>query len=230
MQSEGKRKFNIKMRLLLMISLPACIISMALMFYAWYSLSSGLKNEAVEAVSLLANSVKASYDNMKGEFRLDENNNLWKGDENLTERMENIDVYTDGMDAEVTICYGKTRMLTSLKDASTGERIIGTDIDDNVWATLQAGEVYTTKDIVINGKPYVASYVPMYDQSGKVIGAAFAGQPLTAIESFIDTKVGSFVALAVLLLIVSILLSLISATNMAKSILLSQNAIQEMST
>lgn len=62
MQSEGKRKFDIKMRLLLMISLPAFIISMALMFYAWYSLSSGLKNEAVEAVSLLANSVKASYD------------------------------------------------------------------------------------------------------------------------------------------------------------------------
>lgn len=230
MQSEGKRKFDIKMRLLLMISLPAFIISMALMFYAWYSLSSGLKNEAVEAVSLLANSVRASYSNMKGEFRVDENNNLWKGDENLTEQMENIDVYTDGMDAEVTICYGKTRMLTSLKDASTGERIIGTDIDDKVWATLQAGEVYTTKNIVINGRPYVASYVPMYDQSGKVIGAAFAGQPLTAIEAFINVKVRSFVAMAIVLLIVSVLLSLISATSLAKSIVLAESSIQEMST
>ncbi len=230
MESSGKFKFNIKERLLLMIALPAVIISVALMIYAWFSLSDGLKNEAVEAVSLLANSVGASYSNIEGEFRLDENGELWKGEQNLTANMEDIDVYTDGMDADVTICYGKTRMLTSLRDISTGERIIGTDISDEVWTTLQKGQVYTTQDITINGKPYVASYVPLKDGSGQVIGAAFAGQPLTSIETYISAKVRNFVMVAFGMLIATVLLSLISATSLARSIVLAEKAVIEMST
>lgn len=230
MQRKGKAKFNVRGRLLLMIALPAFIISVMLMIYAWFSLSSGLKNEAVEAVSLLANSVGASYANMEGEFRLDENGDLWKGEENLSAQIEEIDVYTDGMDADVTICYGKTRKLTSLRDASTGERIIGTDISDEVWATLQTGQLYTTKDITINGKPYVASYVPLKDENGQVIGAAFAGQPLTSIEAFIDSKVRNFILVAVGMLIVAIIISLISSTSMARSIVLAKEAVQEMAT
>ena len=229
MQSEGKRKFNIKMRLLLMISLPALIISTALMFYAWYSLSSGIRNEAVEAVSLLANSVRAAYNNMKGDFRVDDNGDLWKGEENLSQQMENVDVYADGMDTEITVCYGKTRMLTTLKDAATGERIVGTDIDDNIWETLQTGENYTIRDLLINGKHYVACYVPVTDMSGKVVGAVFAGQPVTSFQSFIDQKVIRFVVMTLALMIISILLSLISATSMAKAVVLTKNAIQEMS-
>lgn len=229
MESGRKFKFNIRERLLLMISLPAVIISVILMIYAWFSLSDGLKNEAVEAVSLLANSVGASYSNIDGEFRLDENGEFWKGEQNLSANMEDIDVYTDGMDADVTICYGKTRMLTSLRDISTGERIIGTDISDEVWATLQKGQVYTTQDITINGKPYVASYVPLKDGSGQVIGAAFAGQPLTSIEAFISAKVRNFVIVAVGMLIVAVLISLISATSLARSIVLAEKAVIEMS-
>lgn len=230
MESSGKFKFSVKERLLLMIVLPAAIISVALMIYAWFSLSDGLKNEAVEAVSLLANSVGASYSNIEGEFRLDENGELWKGEQNLTANMEDIDVYTDGMDADVTICYGKTRMLTSLRDVSTGERIIGTDISDEVWATLQKDQIYTTQDITINGKPYVASYVPLKDGSGQVIGAAFAGQPLTSIETYISAKVRNFVMVAFGMLIATVLLSLISATSLARSIVLAEKAVIEMST
>ena len=68
--------------------------------------------------------------------------------------MEEIDGYAAGSDADVTICFGKTRRLTSLRDSKTGERILGTDISDEVWATVQRGDKYETTDIVINGLKY----------------------------------------------------------------------------
>ena len=70
--------------------------------------------------------VKASYMNLNdGDFSLNENGDLVKGDYNISEHIEEIDSFTEGMDTDVTVFYGDTRMATSLLDSS-GNRIIGT--------------------------------------------------------------------------------------------------------
>lgn len=217
---------NIRIRLMAMMTVPALLISVVLMFYARYTLSSGLETEALEGLNLLASSVKGSYDNMEGDWSLDENQEIWKGDVNLSDQMEEIDSFVKGTTADVTICYGKTRRLTSLRDASSGERILGTDISDEVWARVQKGETYETADIVINNLEYVAVYMPLRNESGQVIGVVFAGQPLTEVKSFISTKVTSFILISVVLLIIVCAVGIICATSMTKVIVKAKNVVE----
>lgn len=226
MKTEGKTRFSVRMRLIAITALPAVIISVVLMFYARYSLTSGLQTEALDGLKLLAQALKSSYTTMAGDWRLDEDLNLWKGEENLTAIMDEIDFYVEGSDADVTICYGKTRRITSLRDSSTGERILGTDISDEVWAAVQRGETYETTDIVINGLDYVAVYIPLEDASGKVIGVVFAGQPLTSVNEFISSKVLAFVGISVIMLIIMFVIGLISASSMTNAIVRAKNVVE----
>lgn len=221
-----KTRVSVRLKLIAMVSLPALIISLVLMFYARYSLTSGLQTEALEGLSLLAQCLKSSYTTMAGDWRLDENQELWKGEENLSAIMDEIDSYVAGSNADVTICYGKTRRLTSLRDSKTGERILGTDISDEVWATVQRGEKYETTDIIINGLDYVAVYIPLEDASGKVIGVVFAGQPLTSVNKFISEKVFSFIGISVIMLILVCLLGILEANGMTNAIVKAKKVVE----
>ncbi len=222
---EGKKRVSVRVILIAMIALPALVVSMVLMFYAKYSLTSGLNTEALQGLSLLAQSLKNSYTIIDGDWYLDENEELWKGEKNLSDAMEEIDGYAAGSDADVTICFGKTRRLTSLRDSKTGERILGTDISDEVWATVQRGDKYETTDIVINGLKYVAVYIPLEDASGKVIGAVFAGMPLTDVNEFINSKVGSFIGISIVMLIIVCVLGILEAAHMAGAIVKAKDVI-----
>lgn len=226
MKTEGKKGLSVRVKLISMVTLPALIISVVLMFYARYSLTSGLQTEALEGLNLLAQSLKASYTTMDGDWRLDEDLNLWKGEENLTAQMDEIDTYVEGNDADVTICYGKTRRLTSLRDSKSGERILGTDISDEVWATVQKGKIYETTDITINGLDYVAVYIPLEDASGKVIGVVFAGMPLTSVKEFISAKVSSFIVISVVMLVIVCMLGLFEASSMTNAIVRAKSVVE----
>lgn len=222
---EGKKRISVRVILIIMIALPALAISVVLMFYAKFSLTSGLNTEALQGLGMLAQALKSSYATMAGDWYLDENGELWKGEENLSARMEEIDSYVEDSEADVTICYGKTRRLTSLRDSKTGERILGTDISDEVWSTVQRGEKYETTDIVINGLDYVAVYIPLEDASGRVIGVVFAGMPLTDVNKFINTKVGSFIGISVIMLIIVCVLGVFEANHMANAIVKAKNVV-----
>ena len=221
-----KARFNVRARLILMMIIPALFISVVLMFYARYSLTSGLESEAIEGLKLLAQSLRSSYTTMDGEWYLDENEELWKGEENLSARMEEIDEYVAGTEADVTICYGKTRRVTSLRNSSTGERILGTDISDEVWAAVQRGQTYETTDIKINSLDYVAVYMPLEDNSGNVIGVVFAGEPLTSVKAFISQKVGAFIGISVIMLIIVCVLGVVVATSMTNAIVKAKNVVE----
>ncbi len=223
---EGKKRISVRVMLIAMIALPALVISVVLMFYARYSLTSGLNAEALQGLSMLAQSLKASYAAMDGDWYLDENEQLWKGDENLTAQIDEIDAFVAGNDADVTICYGKTRRSTSLRDSKTGERILGTDISDEVWSTVQKGDKYETTNIVINGLPYVAVYIPLEDAAGKVIGAVFAGMPLTDVNEFISAKVGAFIGISVAMLLIVCVLGTFEAIHMANAIVKAKSVVE----
>lgn len=223
----GKRtRVSVKVRLVLMMIVPALFISTVLMLYVSFTLTDGLETEALAGLKLLASSVKGSYSNMDGDWRLDENDELWKGEENLSRRMEEIDAFAAGSEADVTVCYGKTRRLTSLKNVSSGERILGTDISDEVWATVQRGEIYETKDITINGLDYVAVYIPLEDASGKVIGAVFAGEPLTEVRAYINLKVGSVTFISFVILILVCGMGIFVARSMTNAIVKTKEVVE----
>ena len=225
MENAEKKGMGIRVRLITMTVLPALLIAVVLMFLANYSLSTGLNTEALGGLALLAQAVKGGYDNMEGDYRLDENNNLWKGDVNLSENSDMIDAYVEGLDADVTIFYGKTRRVTSLLDAATGERIIGTDASDEVWDIVRTGKIYETTNLTINNLSYAACYIPLEDNQGQVIGMVFAGQPSVEIQSYIGEKVRNFVIISVVMLLIAAVIGFYSSTVLAGCIVKAKNVI-----
>lgn len=223
------KKPGIKIQLMLMAIMPAVVISIVLTLYAKNVLTDGLQTEALNGLELLAEATMAGYDNKPGDYRY-EDGVLYKGDTNLTESMEELDAYVKGSNAEVTVCFGPTRALTTLIDNTTGQRIVGTDVSDTVWKTVQQGEIYTSVKIEINGMNYAACYEPLHNADGSIVGIVFAGQPTADIQSFISQKVTAFTLVALVLFLVFSIVGYVFVNQIANCLLKTENILKKLAT
>lgn len=221
----GKKKIGIRIKLLAMVLLPVFIVSVVVIFFGRQSLADGLSSEALNGLELLAQAVHAGYGNLEGDFYLDEENNLWKGDKNLSANIHMIDNFVADSHADVTIFIGKTRRLTSLVDSTTGERIVGTDAADQVWDAVQSGEMFEDTDLMINGQNYFACYIPLESANGDIIGMVFAGQPSEEIDSYINSVITKFAIAVIVMLLIVAVIGFVEANDIAKTILKAEQAL-----
>ena len=228
-QNETKKKMGIRLLLISQSIVPALAIAIVLTLFARSGLVSGLETEVLTGLSMLAEATMAGYSNMDGDYHF-ENNIFYKGEVNLTEEMAELDNYVTGSDAAVTVCFGPTRVLTTLTDMTTGERIIGTNVSDAVWEKIQRGEVYTATHIMINNADYAACYVPLKNPDGTIVGIVFAGKPRVEIDQFINSKVSNIIILAVVLSIVFIIIGYFVANTIAKCLIKTKNALEQLAT
>lgn len=223
-----KRTAGIKLSLILLSFVSVLVANTVMIELSIITLKNSLNDQALNGLSMLAEAVRAGYDNMEGQYALDGNGQLWKGDVNLSEQVALIDNYVKNSEADVTVCYGKTRILTTLVDTSTKQRIIGTDIADEVWKTISKGETYTVKSIPINGEDYIACYIPLRDSDGSIIGAVFAGKPRADIRSDINKLNGLVSGVGVTLLIIFGVSSFILSSRIAGRLTKATEALQRL--
>ena len=88
-----KNQMGIKQKLILLVIVPALLVSATLMILAIYSLNTGMKARSEDAMVYLAEGVRGGYDLMEGDYSLDESGNLLKGEENLSEQHSRIDAF-----------------------------------------------------------------------------------------------------------------------------------------
>ena len=118
---------GIRAQLLAMSILPLLIASVVSIWAAIASMKSGLQEEALDQLKSVCVAVKASFDTMNADdYALNEAGELIKGDFNITANTAELDQHVEGTDTDVTLFYGDTRKATTLIDAVSGERIIGT--------------------------------------------------------------------------------------------------------
>lgn len=229
MKQEQKRKFGIKLKLLL-LSFAAVLVSNTVMIVISSNrLKTGLNEQTQDGLAMLAEAVKAGYDNLAGDYTFDANKaQLWKGDVNLSENLDMLDSYVKNVDADITVCYGKTRILTTLKNSKTGNRIIGTDISAEVWNAVSKGEVYEIQEIEINGEDYIACYMPLNSSDGSVIGAVFAGKPRVQIETYIKKMQLGISVIGVTLLAFFTVSGALVSTRIANSLLSAKASIERL--
>lgn len=218
------RGMGIRGKLVLLAAVPALVASLVILLVARSILIDGMQDEMIDGLVLLAEAVKGSYDAQSGDFSLGEDGCVYKGEVNVSPSPEALDIYTSGIDADVTLCWGKTRMVTSLRNAD-GSRPVGTDIADDVWATVQKGEVYKTSDIVIMDKAYYAAYVPLENPDGTVVGAVFAGRPSASVTAYITRKVTTMILIAVAVLVLCVIAGFLVANGIAKATLAAEKSL-----
>ena len=227
-KTQKMRRIGISVKLITLGVLPAVVVAIVIFVMAANNQKAGLINEAIKSMEYVATSAKAGFELIDGKYSVDANGDFWKGGANLTKQPDKIDAFIEGYDADITICYGKTRKVTSIIDNETGERIVNTDIADEVWNVVKTGKVYSTSDIKINGMKYVAVYVPI-KEDGDVVGIVFAGQPREYIDDYVSKSLMQFTVVAVVVMLVVSVIAVGVARTISKSLLSVKEAIIKMS-
>ncbi|MCR4611716.1 MAG: cache domain-containing protein [Lachnospiraceae bacterium] len=224
-----KGKFNLMARLLMMVLIPVILLGIGVAIISYFQMKSALNEEALENLLATASSVRAGYNLVDdGDYKLDKDNNLYKGKYNITANTEKMDAFVEDTAQDITLILDKTRRATTLTDEN-GDRIVGTDISDEVYKTIMNGENYTTSNIVINGQNYYAAYVPIKN-GDKIVGCAFAGMPSDMVLAHALNVLVIIIITGVVLLILAIIATVIAGKDITGSINACEHAMADLST
>ncbi|MCM1183971.1 MAG: methyl-accepting chemotaxis protein [Roseburia sp.] len=229
MEKKGSIFKSIVVKLLAMAILPLIVLGVVCIWAASASLRDGLQNEALGRVEAICVATKAAYNNLNGgDYTLNEDNELMKGEYNISQDGEGIDAMTEGLDADITLFFGDTRRATSLRDSSTGERIIGTQASAEVADKVLGGSEYSSTALTINGQNYYAYYIPLENPDGSIVGMVFAGEPSADIDRYISARVTFVTIVAVFVMLISVVLVVLIAFTIVKAIKKAQTAVEKL--
>lgn len=179
-----KRKYlGIQMKFLALIVVPLVLLLALLLSSSIVKSSASGRELFKEKLEAVAVSVNNSYNALvDGDWELIDGV-LCKGGEPVDNTL--IDGIGKQNGIEITLFYGDTRYLTTLKDDS-GKRIVGTKVGSKITEdVLKNGREYINESISIKNKEYYALYMPLTNSDGSIVGMLFIGQERQLIREFI---------------------------------------------
>lgn len=230
---ENDRKgntFSMLKRILLITAIPAIIMGLACSVFGAISISTGMQKEVFDRLQSTCASVAYIYDAVNdGDIMVDENGQVYKGEYIVSGNFDVVDDIKRETGVDITVFYKDTRVVTSIMSRETGERLINTKASDKVVTeVLEGGRNYKDSDIVIDGTDYYGYYIPWKNGNGDVVGMIFAGCTSASQNSFIMQKCLSLCSLAVLILIVSAIVTIFWARDLTSGVKIAEKVIEEM--
>ena len=176
-----------------------------------------------EKLTSIAVAVLQSYDNlMDGSYSL-KNGQVYKGNIPLTEDL--LDAIYNKDEVHMTIFYGDTRYLTTIKD-SGGNRIVGTKASDAVIDTvLNQGENYISEGVDIQGVKYFATYEPLKNGE-EIVGILFIGLEQSKIQEVINGLIVHMVVVGSIIAVVLLAITFVVCLMLVKSIQIVANDLR----
>ncbi|MCM1226621.1 MAG: methyl-accepting chemotaxis protein [Clostridium sp.] len=117
---------------------------------------------------------------------------------------EFLDVIKGETDTEYTIFVDDTRYNTTLKE--NGQRMLGTKMDNDVKETvIQKKQDYSGLK-TLAGVNYMTTYEPLENADGDVIGAIYAGIPMTEVDQGRNNAIGIIMAVIVVVVVIVVIL------------------------
>ncbi|MBE5883799.1 MAG: diguanylate cyclase [Lachnospiraceae bacterium] len=185
-------------------------ITITVLSFSWFTkimyaeVENGLKNVALNTVTLLDITHPGDY-TLEGDSAY----RLFKGSYDLTYDYSLIDRVKEDTGFEITLFYQDTRILTTICN-SEGTRIIGTGAPKTIIEEVfQTGESHFYSNIIINGNPYFAYYMPLFNEDGSIVGMLFAGKPSENVNLSIQSStypLAIMVLLALMIVVVCVFL------------------------
>lgn len=220
---------KLKQKILLIALIPLLILGVAITVVSNKKINDAMKVTISDGLRGTATAVRSTFRKMNSEpYTLNENNELVKGDFNISQQVDLADDIKEVSDIDVSIYFGDTRYMTSAKDAS-GQRVLSTlsdtTVKDNV---LGQGKEYFTDNVQVSGQQYFGYYIPLFDfETGETVGMVFAGMQKEIVDSQIRQITMIIVALAVVLMIFCAVLIFMIVGKMSKRLSIGVNALEE---
>lgn len=219
-----KLKLPFSVLLVMLTMLPMVVLSVVSFVMSVTKLKNSLEESNKQAVESVCFSLMESYNTMyEGDWRMI-NGDLYKGANYLGHTQDLLNRFLDERQLNVTLFYGDTCVLTTLKDAN-GDYIVGTKADEKVSAQVLGGEGYFDENLKVNGVDSYVAYEPLRNMDGSVAGMVFVGYPRTVAQKAVNNAILSLIAsyvivLAIILVIVIILVRVIvrAMTNLSSAV------------
>ena len=194
-----KFSFTVKVKLLLMASLPALVIGIAFIVTGIFFIRTGMEEEIIKG--LISSAYAYRDTGLLNTDREAGNNDI---ENNLKENT--------GYD--FTWFEGDTR-----KNSSLGASVIGTKADSAVITqVLDNKKHFTSTKTKVAGQDYFVAYIPVMDSDGKVIGMSFTGVSRESVESQIRNTIIIILLIGVFLLLIVITIVLRLSFSMSRAI------------
>lgn len=196
-----KKKVSMMTALVMIALLPIVITSVLLTFVSSQEMILSLESDVYHELGVAAEGLREYYEN---EMKSTE------------DHMPVYDhTYVEGLldnDIHQTLFLEDVRYLTSITDSGNeAGRNEGTTANEAIWKTVSEGNEYHEKGVVINGEQYYVKYLPLMDESGSVVGMAFAGKEEALVEKAILSAVTKQVIFAVIVVVVFAALMIVVA-------------------
>lgn len=205
-----KLNHSLRIKFILMSICPVLVFGIVFLFIGLSTIRKSGEKEILNSLNGICNQLRqdftskypGNYSAVKG--------NYFAGNTNIHNENAMLDKYKENFNAEVTIFYGSSRALTTIRDTK-GNRIISTSqLDENVLATVFSGGTYTSGGVMINDEEYYVAYIPLYDND-KVFGMVFAGLTNANFKKLQKTFYNQLILVILILCgISSIVISLVS--------------------
>ena len=212
-----KKGMRLAFKLSLTVAIPLLLITIIGIVISASKQNSMSKNLVEREISGIAASVRETYTEMDNgaDFTLN-GDTFKKGNVTLSENYELIDTLKQERDVELSVFYGDTRVLTTLKDSS-GKREINTKMSKEVYDTLQTGKDYYASDLQLFGTPYAGCYVPLYQPgSDKIVGSIFCGRSQEEVNEALRNTIISMVIPMLLVFVIAIAIGMFIVTRIVR--------------
>lgn len=205
--------------LILMTWIPLVGFAVVILGFAAGTLKAGMEEEVEEALRNLGVSIMETYETAyPGDYCVDEEGHVLKGSSTLHEDYSLIDHIKEETGVEVSLLYGNTRMLTTIRN-SDNERIGGTVVSDVVAEhVLGQGEEYFSKELSIYEEKYYGYYLPLVNSDGSVVGMLFVGKQQKEVNGKVDHLISQIIIIGFIVLILAAFFSICFTRSIVTSI------------
>ena len=220
---------KLKQKLLLIALLPLLVLGVAITVVSNKKINDAMTETISDGLRGTATAVRSTFRKMNSEpYMLNENNELVKGDFNISQQVDMADDIKEAANIDVSIYYGDTRYMTSAKDDS-GQRVMGTLTDKEVLDTvLGQGKEYFTDNVSVSGLTYFGYYIPLFDfETNETVGMVFAGMKKEIVDSQIRQITMIIVILAAVLMVFCTVLTILIVGKMSKRLNVGVSALEQ---
>ena len=204
-----KKGISVKLRILSFTVIPAVAITIALLITGINFMKNGMEEEVLKGLMSSAYTYKDIGVNVT--YRE-------AGDSEIESALKKDTGY------DFTWFEGDTR-----KNSSLGSNVIGTKAADTVIkAVINGGNSFSSTNTQVAGKAYFVAYVPVKDESGKVVAMAFTGMSRESVNAKISRSILFMVVIAAIVLVLSVLVAIYLSTGMANVIKEINNSVEHL--
>lgn len=201
--------------------IPLLILGILITAFSYTTVASSMHKEVQEELKNIARSVVLTYDLLyPGDYHLEgtEVFTLYKGSQPLSNDFSIIDAIKADSNAEITLFYQDTRILTTIEDEKEN-RIIGTGVNIRIVNdVLKTGTPHFYTNTTINEIQYFAYYMPLTNTDGTIIGMVYAGKPCSEVSQLVGAAVFPIIIIALCGMIVVSFISSVFTRKLISSL------------